>query len=208
MTLRLLCSTDHIWSWPLLWSMDLCSDWLNHTDLLLWLGDLWLRQARPKPTLCGLLQCHSPLVLQSPSIIPKAHDNIDKINGETKFDVEHFSELSPYNITETKITSKYYQLDETINAIMLKVDGAWNYTKCDKTQKDKGKMRDHIEGMHIEGVSNPCSQCVKQFRSIYSLRNHMSSIHKQWKYIKFTYIQQCTIIYWLPPHLSWMILEI
>ena len=59
MTLRFLYSPDHIWSQPLLWSMDLCSDWLKHTDLLLWLGDLWLRQARPKLTLRGLLQCHS-----------------------------------------------------------------------------------------------------------------------------------------------------
>ena len=49
-----------IWSWPMLLSKDLCSDWLDPTDLRLWLGDLWHRLARPEKLFCRLLFIHIP----------------------------------------------------------------------------------------------------------------------------------------------------
>ena len=39
-------------------------------------------------------------------------------------------------------------------------------------------IRDHIEAKHLEGVSLPCNQCEKTFRSRASLRNHRSLNHK------------------------------
>ena len=43
-----------------LWSMDLCSDWQDHRNIGLRLGDLWLRQARPKLGLQRYWSIHSP----------------------------------------------------------------------------------------------------------------------------------------------------
>ena len=123
-------------------------------------------------------------VLQSPGNFDQNHylyqDHINIINEETKLDIEHCTEMSQYNATETKTTSNYDQLDETINTMMYKVDGDWSCIKCDKKLKYKTKMIDHIEGIHIEGVTHPCNQCGKLFRSRNSLRKHISVNHKQY----------------------------
>ena len=42
------------------------------------------------------------------------------------------------------------------------------------TQKFESKMKDHIEGKRIDGVSHSCDQCGKLFRSRHSLKNHKS----------------------------------
>ena len=57
-------------------------------------------------------------------------------------------------------------------------DGNWVCTVCGKVNDSKNKkqnMMNHIEAKHI-GVSHPCSQCGKSFRSGCSLANHIGKL--------------------------------
>jgi len=72
------------------------------------------------------------------------------------------------------------ELDSTVNSMMQKNEqGLWSCNICGKSDKLKQHLRNHIEAKHIEGVSHPCGQCGKQFRSRNSLSCHMSVFHKK-----------------------------
>ena len=75
------------------------------------------------------------------------------------------------------VTDKY---SEEINSMMQKVEGSrqWRCNICGKISRDKTHMRNHIEGVHIEGLSYRCTICEKKLRSRNSLGNHMSKFHK------------------------------
>ena len=79
-----------------------------------------------------------------------------------------------------KTSSKYEQLDATINS-MMSTTGKAKYTcnECGKITKNKCEMKHHIEGKHIEGFSHGCNQCAKSFRSRNSLSNHKSIRHNR-----------------------------
>jgi hypothetical protein len=71
------------------------------------------------------------------------------------------------------------ELDATLNTMMAKnTDGKWECNICGKSDKSRSHMREHIEANHIDGVSHPCSQCVKSFRCRSSLRLHVFKLHK------------------------------
>ena len=48
---------------------------------------------------------------------------------------------------------------------------------CGKEAK-RTNMKNHIEANHLEGISVPCNQCEKTFRSRNSLSTHKSAFHK------------------------------
>ena len=76
------------------------------------------------------------------------------------------------------------ELDLTINS-MLKIveDGKYSCNVCGKIDQNirasnsKQNMKNHIEAKHIVGISLPCSQCGKSFRSRSSLACHTSKYH-------------------------------
>ena len=57
-------------------------------------------------------------------------------------------------------------------------DGKFRCTLCGKTATQKIEIKDHVEGVHFEGIYIPCPQCDKTFRSRVNLRNHKSRVHK------------------------------
>ena len=48
---------------------------------------------------------------------------------------------------------------------------------CGKEDKNQN-IKDHIEANHLEGISLPCSQCEKTFRSRMGLRKHRMRQHR------------------------------
>ena len=118
--------------------------------------------------------------------ITSQHQDLDheliqnKINTNSvhKSEIDQGTELVQFKAQDMKTFTNYEQLDETINSKMHKDDGVWKCTECDMIQKYESKMKDHIEGKHIDGVSHSCDQCGKLFRSRNSLKNHKSVNHK------------------------------
>ena len=114
---------------------------------------------------------------------------VENDTGDTS--LEHFDKVPQAGFEETavvpmyspvlKATTNYDDLDETINSMIEKLEhgGKFACKVCGKIEyKDKFNMRSHIEGKHIEGVSHPCNQCGKTFRSRNSLSTHMTVFHK------------------------------
>ena len=80
--------------------------------------------------------------------------------------------------SENKINTTNEELDEQIRSMMTRSDGHWSCKVCGKTAKKNQVIIFHIEAKHIAGVSHPCNQCGKMFRSRHSLAVHISNIHK------------------------------
>ena len=80
------------------------------------------------------------------------------------------------------------ELDEKVKSMMEKGQNMISYGKGNMRKANVCKIcgkegqivaiRDHIEANHLEGISLPCSQCEKTFRSRKTLRMHKSSYHK------------------------------
>ena len=80
------------------------------------------------------------------------------------------------------------ELDQKVKSMMERGQNMISYGKGNMRKANVCKIcgkegqivaiRDHIEANHLEGISLPCSQCEKTFRSIYTLRKHKSSNHK------------------------------
>ena len=71
------------------------------------------------------------------------------------------------------IQTDYRELNQKINAISEKVHGVWTCLSCGKTAKDQSRLAIHIEGLHIEGFSHPCTGCSKMFSTRNSVAKHI-----------------------------------
>ena len=65
--------------------------------------------------------------------------------------------------------------NETLDSMVEKIDGVWTCTTCGKTSKKKGDAKRHTE-THIEGISHPCNNCGKTFRSSNALRKYIVKV--------------------------------
>ena len=79
------------------------------------------------------------------------------------------------------------ELDEKIESLMCRGEhmikqGAQNRTTyiCNVCGKEDSKrhIKNHVEGIHLEGISVPCNFCWNNFKSRDSLRRHKLSHHK------------------------------
>merc|ERR1712129_86209 len=96
-------------------------------------------------------------------------------NEDIKPSENSLGPMKPFKRTNTR----NYELDETVNSMIQKTgQGQFSCNVCGKTDTKKTNMKNHIEGKHIEGVSHPCAQCGKQFRSRNSHAVHLSTFHK------------------------------
>ena len=70
------------------------------------------------------------------------------------------------------------EVNEKINQSFEKVDsGVFKCLLCGKVSKQSIAIKRHVE-THLEGLSYPCQQCGKTFRSEHVLRSHVSQKHK------------------------------
>ena len=68
--------------------------------------------------------------------------------------------------------------NEKINESFEKVStGVFKCKICGKISKQSVNIKQHIE-THLEGLSYPCHQCGKTFRSANVLRSHITQKHK------------------------------
>ena len=69
------------------------------------------------------------------------------------------------------------EIEQKIEELTDRIDGVWTCKVCGKTSGRKLHLGWHIES-HIEGLSFPCNECDKTFRSRCSLYSHFSRFHR------------------------------
>ena len=81
------------------------------------------------------------------------------------------------------LTSDLEELNNQLVSMMVKTSGVgacrnplYKCTLCGK-EAEKNNLRNHIEANHMEGISLPCNQCEKTFRSRGSLAQHKHCLH-------------------------------
>ena len=83
------------------------------------------------------------------------------------------------NISPAINNTSYHELEDQICSMIDTVNGKYSCSTCGNFETSKKQnIRNHIEAKHIEGVSHPCNQCGKSFRSRNSLSKHISVYHK------------------------------
>ena len=75
-------------------------------------------------------------------------------------------------------TANLEEVDQKIEELTDRVNGVWTCKACGKTSQRKRDLGWHIE-THLDGLSFPCNECDKTFRS-------RSSLHSQ----KFRYCKK------------------
>ena len=113
------------------------------------------------PALCTLL-CYTRLVLQS--------NNCTAGWGTVALTSNYSSDLQELNIQMTSMMEK-------TSSSSVRRQPLYRCTLCGK-EAEKNDLRKHIESKHLEGISIPCTECDKTFRSRGSLSMHRSREHK------------------------------
>ena len=108
-------------------------------------------------------------------------DNIGEMNTFDNQD-RTMSLVGEYPVPKSSVSFRdgNEELDNKIRSMMGRIDGFWTCTVCGKVDKlNRSNIKKHIESMHIEGGSHPCSICGKALRSRNGLQSHVSQNHKQ-----------------------------
>ena len=105
-------------------------------------------------------------------------------NDETEFQ-KHANEEDTYsigvsNVKENSLAYQEYssinpmnaESEEKFNELVVKENGLYHCTVCQKTFGHKTKMRLHVE-THMTGLSYDCHLCGQHFRSRNSLNSHI-----------------------------------
>ena len=75
------------------------------------------------------------------------------------------------------------ELEETIENLMLKIEGGYSCTKCEKqtlgTKNARSHMKSHIEGKHIAGLKLKCPHCGRKCSSRKSVKSHVKRFHEE-----------------------------
>ena len=108
---------------------------------------------------------------------------------QLKYDNFKYSEIETYPLIKTdpdiKADKQLVTIDkdlaEQIDSMLVKRDGLWNCTICGIGKNHKNHMKMHVE-IHVEGLSYPCNNCGKTFRSRTTLKRHSSDCNNQIKF--------------------------
>ena len=74
-------------------------------------------------------------------------------------------------VVASNIETQNSEVNEKFKELVVKDNGLWRCTVCDKTMKSGRDMKRHLE-THLEGLSYDCQYCGKTFRSVNALRQH------------------------------------
>ena len=94
-------------------------------------------------------------------------------------------EINEYDppLKTVAMTSDMEELNQLLVSMMVKTSRVgtsrnpfYKCTLCGK-EAEKNNLRKHIEANHMEGISLPCNQCEKTFRSRGSLAQHKYHSH-------------------------------
>ena len=69
------------------------------------------------------------------------------------------------------------EIEKKIRQLYERKYGVFSCLACDHTANDGSNIKRHIE-VHLEGLSYPCTECNKEFRTKNRLGSHKSSYHK------------------------------
>ena len=129
-----------------------------------------------------------PVQKQRPMIRKTSTNVVAKESSETFESEEHLAPKQDTAELPKGYVGKFQMLENTVISMMAKSDrfvefasqkrGAYVCKVCAR----EGALTDikrHIESSHLEGVSLPCSLCIKVFRSRDCLRRHINFHHKQ-----------------------------
>ena len=84
---------------------------------------------------------------------------------------------SPIIVHNSSITNTD-EIDQKIGEYVIRgEDGNYSCGYCGKASRNKADMKKHVE-THLEGLSFPCQNCDKTFRSRNSLSKHNSVYHR------------------------------
>ena len=115
--------------------------------------------------------------------IQKLEDVSDHSSETIRNDVEQLSETNSLVSTEQVVLAnniEINELDERIATMMEKNgEGKWTCSVCGNIASQKSNMVNHIEAKHIYGMSHPCNQCGKSFRSRNCFNVHVSRLHQK-----------------------------
>ena len=97
-------------------------------------------------------------------------NNYDTGLGTVALASNYSSDLHELNIQMTSMMEK-------TSSSSVRRQPLYRCTLCGK-EAEKNDLRKHIERKHLEGISIPCTECEKTFRSRGSLSMHRSREHK------------------------------
>ena len=121
-------------------------------------------------------QCHesSSMLKEEPNIKSgfELHSEIDTLANNESESHDTLVEMYYDDAEESKV------LEVRIGELMERGDDGWSCKACGKTNKDKSKIKYHVE-THLHGVSHTCPICGKSCSSKNTLNNHISLKHRQ-----------------------------
>ena len=103
---------------------------------------------------------------------------------ETDKNTEYTKDESILHNTACNIKNNFnaevQELDDKIKSMWIKnnIDGRCVFLckPCGKKDKSHSHMKEHIESIHIQGMSNPCNICEKVFKARVGLRKHRKAM--------------------------------
>ena len=120
-----------------------------------------------------------PVYKNEPSISSFSESPQDQI-----MTTEYETSIGTMSLT-SNFPKDFQELDKQSTSMMMKTTskGAngnplYRCTVCGK-EAQMSNLKGHIEAHHLDGISLPCNQCKKTFRSRNSLRVHCYSYHKR-----------------------------
>ena len=107
----------------------------------------------------------------------------ESLQGQT-MTTEYNTTIGTMALT-SNFPNDFQELDNNTNSMMMNTSNknargklVYKCTLCGR-EGELTQVKNHIEANHLEGISLPCNQCKKTFRSRNSLRVHISSYHKR-----------------------------
>ena len=94
-----------------------------------------------------------------------------KVNPSRRRDTQNSIHKKEVTRIDFAGTSNLEEVDQKIEELTDRVNGVWTCKACGKTSQRKLQLGWHIE-THLDGLSFPCNECDKTFRSRSSLHSH------------------------------------